>query len=91
VLDNGNLLRMAGPATFDAVTGRVTLTASGYIEDKDGNMLQRYPYGATIQPNIQRPYTLHPAGKLVLPSGMLLPMRNEATLRLPIIIPQEDE
>ena len=87
-LDNGNLLRMSAPASVNPATGRVTLTGGGYIESAGGQRLQNFSNGAQVTPSATLPYIVFPERKVVLPAGMLLPIKPNATLRTPLTAPE---
>ena len=86
-LSGGNILRMKAPATITPATGRVRLTSGGYVESAAGARLQEYAAGSVITPSASLPLTVFPERKVILPAGMLLPIKEDATLRLPLAKP----
>ena len=83
-LSNGRTLRMRAPATITPGTGRIKLTAGGQIENASGAVIQNYSAGSEVTPGSSLPYTVFPERKVILPAGMLLPIKDNATLRVPL-------
>lgn len=86
-LKSGNILRMSAPATIDPGSGRVTLSGGGYIETPSGETTTTIGAGNSIVPQAEKPYNVYPNRKIILPAGMVLPVKPNGTLRLPIDIP----
>jgi hypothetical protein len=86
-LKSGNILRMSAPATIDPASGRVTLSGGGYIETPSGETTTTIGAGNSIVPQAEKPYNVYPNRKIILPAGMVLPVKPNGTLRLPLDIP----
>jgi len=63
------------------------LIGGGYIETASGTRTTTYPAGSSTVPQAEKPYNVYPEQKVILPAGMLLPTKPNATLRLPLEVP----
>lgn len=82
-LDNNNRLIMKGPATVNAASGGVLLTAGGTVESSGGALLQTLPAGSVYSPAAALPYAVRLGSNVELPAGYMVPTQPAPYVRLP--------
>jgi hypothetical protein len=83
-LDNGNILRMNGPAQFNPGGRSVTLPNGGSIQSSGGALVQTIGSGGSSSIDASYPLIVRLGRNIEMPAGYLIPTQPTATVRLPV-------
>lgn len=85
-MDQGKLT-MYGPATIDAGSGQILLSAGGEYRDMQGNTITTYAANAAVRPTGGFPWLITANRNVTLPAGYALPSQPRPYIRAPIAKP----
>lgn len=83
-LKDGMSLRMGNGAEINGNSRSILLRGGGTIEDSAGNEKARFNANTSITPNADLPYYIRVEKRLTLPEGLMIPTRQDGTIRLPV-------
>lgn len=83
-LNNGDQLRMNGPAIINGSTRSATLTNGGTVQSTNGVTTAEYSPGSNVGINAASPLVMRVNRVLELPSGYILPTQPNGYVRLPV-------